>query len=131
MCYLCIFFLPFLGPNDPFQIFLPYIMPNGTYERIKQICDTLPLRKEANIYVSRKLIAPYAFSSFKHQCHASQSGSLLQYQCNHEISYHITQNIPSSYGRHFKMGSDLMSMCQTFCESPCARQKVIGPFNMT
>ena len=24
-------------------IFLPYIMPNGTYERIKKNCDTLPL----------------------------------------------------------------------------------------
>ena len=26
-------------------IFPPYIMPNGTYERIKKISDTLPLRE--------------------------------------------------------------------------------------
>ena len=29
-------------------IFPPYIMSNGTYERIKQNCDTLPLRQTAN-----------------------------------------------------------------------------------
>ena len=39
---ICIFG-PFLGPND---LFRPYIIPNGAYERIRKISDTLPLKAE-------------------------------------------------------------------------------------
>ena len=40
-------FLTIFRPERPvLTIFPPYIMPNGTYERIKKKCDTLPLTAE-------------------------------------------------------------------------------------
>ena len=38
------FWVVFRSKQPVSTIFPPYIMPNRTYERIKEICDTLPLR---------------------------------------------------------------------------------------
>ena len=37
---------------SPVAMFPPYIMSNGTYERIKIFCDTLPLRIDRKVDIT-------------------------------------------------------------------------------